>query len=292
MFRKSKDKIMEVFHMLIGAFNILLIILIFLFIFKNSLEFFEKVPLKDFLFGREWISLSDKFGIIPLLTGTFWVTVIALGISVTVGIVTSIYISEYANKKMKKFLKLIIETMSAVPSVVLGYIGLYVLSVKVKEIFGLTTGLNAITGGIMLSFIAMPTIVSLTCDALNSIDKSYKEASLALGANKLETTVKVLVPAAMPGIFASIMLGFGRVVGETIAVLMITGNAPIIALKPTVSVRTLTATIASEMGEVVQGSIHYHALFAIALILFIISFAVNTIADRYVKKATKMAVKK
>lgn len=292
MFRKSKDKIMEVFHMLIGAFNILLIILIFLFIFKNSLEFFEKVPLKDFLFGREWISLSDKFGIIPLLTGTFWVTVIALGISVTVGIVTSIYISEYANKKMKKFLKLIIETMSAVPSVVLGYIGLYVLSVKVKEIFGLTTGLNAITGGIMLSFIAMPTIVSLTCDALNSIDKSYKEASLALGANKLETTVKVLVPAAMPGIFASIMLGFGRVVGETIAVLMITGNAPIIALKPTVSVRTLTATIASEMGEVVQGSTHYHALFAIALILFIISFAVNTIADRYVKKATKMAVKK
>lgn len=292
MFRKTKDKIMEVFHIFIGAFNILLIILIFLFIFKNSLEFFEKVPLKDFLFGREWISLSDKFGIIPLLTGTFWVTAIALGISVTVGIVTSIYISEYANKRMKKFLKLIIETMSAVPSVVLGYIGLYVLSVKVKEIFGLTTGLNAITGGIMLSFIAMPTIVSLTCDALNSIDKSYKEASLALGANKLETTVKVLVPAAMPGIFASIMLGFGRVVGETIAVLMITGNAPIIALKPTVSVRTLTATIASEMGEVVQGSIHYHALFAIALILFIISFAVNTIADRYVKKATKMAVKK
>lgn len=286
--RKFKDNLMNKVHSTIGIFNILIVVLIFIFILTNSLAFFRGYSLIDFFFGTSWISLSGKYGLLPLLVGSFWVTVVALGISVPVGIITTIYLSEFADKKTKKTLKIIIETMSALPSVVLGYLGLYVLSGFVKDTFQLTSGLNALTGGIMLSFMAIPTIVSLSDDALNALDKSYREASLALGANKLETVFKVLLPAAFPGIFAGVMLGFGRIIGETMAVLMVTGNAPIMATSPLSPVRTLTATIAAEMGEVVQGSQHYHALFAIGLILFAISFLTNSIADKYIRKSRKL----
>lgn len=286
--RKVKDSFMNKFHSVVGIFNILIVILIFIFILTNSLSFFKDYPLSKFFFGTEWISLSDKYGLLPLLVGSFWVTLVALCISIPVGIITTIYIFEFANKKTKKIIKIIIETMSALPSVVLGYLGLYVLSGFIKDSFNLPSGLNALTGGIMLSFMAIPTIVSLSDDALNALDKSYREASLALGANKLETVFKVLLPAAFPGIFAGIMLGFGRIIGETMAVLMITGNAPIMATSPLSPVRTLTATIAAEMGEVVQGSQHYHALFAIGLVLFAISFLTNSIADKYIRKSRKL----
>ncbi|MGL5376916.1 MAG: phosphate ABC transporter permease subunit PstC [Cetobacterium sp.] len=286
--RKIKDSFMNSFHSVIGIFNILIVILIFIFILFNSISFFREYPVTKFLTGTEWISLSDKYGFLPLLIGSFWVTFVALAISVPIGIIVTIYLSEFANKKTKKILKIIIETMSALPSVVLGYLGLYVLSGFIKNSFDLTSGLNALTGGIMLSFMAIPTIVSLSDDALNALDKSYREASLALGANKLETVFKILLPAAFPGIFAGIMLGFGRIIGETMAVLMITGNAPIMAMSPFSPVRTLTATIAAEMGEVVQGSQHYHALFAIGLVLFAISFLTNSIADKYIRKSRKL----
>ena len=279
---------MNKFHSVVGIFNILIVILIFIFILTNSLSFFKDYPLSKFFFGTEWISLSDKYGLLPLLVGSFWVTLVALCISIPVGIITTIYIFEFANKKTKKIIKIIIETMSALPSVVLGYLGLYVLSGFIKDSFNLPSGLNALSGGIMLSFMAIPTIVSLSDDALNALDKSYREASLALGANRLETIFKILLPAAFPGIFAGIMLGFGRIIGETMAVLMITGNAPIMATSPLSPVRTLTATIAAEMGEVVQGSQHYHALFAIGLVLFIISFLTNSIADKYIRKSRKL----
>ncbi|MEG0069224.1 phosphate ABC transporter permease subunit PstC [Cetobacterium sp.] len=286
--RKLKDSVMTGVNSLVGIFNILIVLLIFIFILINSLEFFREYPVSKFFFGTDWISLSGKYGLLPLLVGSFWVTIVALGISIPIGIVTTIYLSEFASSKTRKTLKIIIETMSALPSVVLGYLGLYVLSGFIKETFGLTSGLNALTGGIMLSFMAIPTIVSLSDDALNALDKSYREASLALGANKLETVFKILLPAAFPGIFAGIMLGFGRIIGETMAVLMITGNAPIMASSPLSPVRTLTATIAAEMGEVVQGSEHYHALFAIGLVLFAISFLTNSIADKYIRKSRKL----
>ncbi|MGL4688325.1 MAG: phosphate ABC transporter permease subunit PstC, partial [Fusobacteriaceae bacterium] len=252
------------------------------------INFFKEYPIRKFIFGNEWISLSGKFGVLPLLVGTFWITFIALIIAVPFGIMTSLYINEYATKKVRKYLKICVETMAAIPSVVLGFIGLSVFSIPIKRIFSLNTGLTALTGGIMLAFMAIPTIVSFSDDALESLDKSYKEASFALGANRLETLIKILIPAAFPGIFAGIMLGFGRIVGETMAVLMITGNSPIMAKSPLSPVRALTATIASEMGEVVQGSTHYYALFAIGLVLFIISFATTSIADIYVRKSRKL----
>ena len=262
--------------------------LIFLFIVVNGLKFFSSYSVTDFFFGKKWISLSELYGLLPLLVGSFWVTIVALVIAVPVGILTAIYIAEYATPKVRTFLKIIIETMSAIPSVVLGVIGLYVLSGPIKNLFNLSSGLTALTGGIMLAFMALPTIVSIADDSLEALDKSYKEASLALGANQVETIFNVLLPAAFPGIFAGIMLGFGRIIGETLTVLMITGNSPILATTPLSAVRTLTATIAAEMGEVVQGSTHYYALFAIGIVLFIISFITNCIADKFIRKAREL----
>lgn len=287
--RKAKDTGMRYTLFGIGISNIVIIFLIFLFIFFNGIKFFREYPVTKFIFGTKWISLSDYFGLLPLLVGSFWVTLIALLISIPVGIFTAIYINEYATPKMRTLFKITIETMSAIPSVVLGFLGLYVLSGIVKDIFNLHSGLTALSGGIMLAFMAIPTIVSIADDSLAALDKSYKEASLALGANKLETIANVLLPAAFPGIFAGIMLGFGRIIGETLTVLMITGNSPILATSPLSPVRTLTATIAAEMGEVVNGSTHYYALFAIGLILFFISFITNSIADRFIRKSRSMS---
>ncbi len=285
--RRLKDKTMKGTIFSIAGFNILLVFMIFMFVFTNSLKFFGHISPKDFFLGKVWISLSEIYGLLPLFMGTLWVTLVALGISVPLSVITAIYIAEYAKPKTREVLKITIETMSALPSVALGYIGLYVLSGPIKDLFGLPTGLTALTGGIMLAFMAMPTMISMADDSLRALDKSYKQASLALGANRLETIVKVLLPAAFPGIFAGIMLGFGRIVGETMTVLMVTGNSPNLRATFLSPVRTMTATIAAEMGEVVQGSDHYFSLFAIGLVLFIISFITNTLGDYFIQKSRR-----
>ena len=289
--RKTKDQFMKHSIFGIAGFNIIIVFFIFFFIFTNSMKFFKDFPMKDFFMGREWISLSEKYGLLPLFMGSFWVTVVALGISIPLSLVIAVYIAEYAKPKTREGLKVLIEIMGALPSVVLGYIGLYVLSNPIKEFFGLNTGLTSLTGGTLLAFMAIPGMVSISDDAIRALDRSYKEASMALGANKLETIIKVILPAAFPGIFAGIMLGFGRIIGETMTVLMVTGNASILKAGPLSPVRTLTATIAAEMGEVVQGSTHYYALFAIGLVLFAINFARNIIADHFMHKSRKITGK-
>lgn len=286
--RKLKDKFMKGSIFGIAGFNIILVFMIFFFVFSNSLKFFGEFPMKDFFLGKEWISLSEKYGLLPLMAGSFWVTGIAISIAAPLSVITAVYIAEYADPKIREGLKVTIETMAALPSVVLGYIGLYVFSGPIKNIFNLNTGLTALTGGIILAFMAIPTMVSMADDSIRALDKSYKEASLSLGANKLETIVKIILPGAFPGIFAGIMLGFGRIIGETMAVLMVTGNAPILKAGPLSPVRTLTATIAAEMGEVVQGGTHYYALFAIGFVLFAISFTTNTLGDHFIHKSRKM----
>lgn len=268
----------------IALINIICIALIFLFLLINGIEFFKFYSLQKFLFGLEWISLSDIYGIVPLVVGSFWVSIIAITISIIISFFIIIYMSEYASKKIRKILKISIEIISAIPSVVWGFIGLYFVSEKIQNFFELNTGLTALTGSIMLSFMAIPTIVTISDDALKNVDISYKEASFSLGANKLETTLFILLPAASSGIFSSFMLAFGRILGETIAVLMITGNSPIITNTPLSPVRTLTATIASEMGEVIQNTPHYYSLFSIGLFLFIISFIINTLASYIVRR--------
>ena len=269
-----------------GLSSIVIVILILLFLLREGLALFNTVPLSDFLGGQRWYPISDppRFGIFPLLMGSAVVTAGAITFSVPVGVASALFISEIAKGWIKEALKTGIELFAAIPSVVLGFLGITVLAPFIRQVFHLPTGLTALTGSITLAFMAMPTIVSITEDALAAVPRGYREAALALGATRWQMMVRVLLPAAGSGILAAVMLGVGRVIGETMAVMMVTGNAPVIPHTLLQPVRTLTATIAAEMGETVRGSDHYVALFAIGIVLFVISFMVNLIADLFMHR--------
>ena len=264
-----------------GIASILCVILIFIFLAKEGFSLFKTVSIPDFLLGKKWYPISEPplFGILPLILGSLFVTLGAALISVPIGIASAVYIAEVAPLHVKEILKSGIELLAAIPSVVLGFIGMVTLVPFVKNAFNLPTGLSALSGSIMLAFMAMPTIVSIAEDALNAVPRKYREAALALGATRWQAIWRVTLRAASSGIVAAVMLGIGRVIGETMAVMMITGNAARIPESIFQPVRTLTATVAAEMGETVQNSDHYFALFAIGIVLFVITFVINLIAD-------------
>lgn len=234
-----------------------------------------------FLGGVNWYPISHppQFGILPLLLGSLAVTLGASVIAIPLGVAVAVYLAEIAPPALREALKPVIELLASIPSVVIGFVGVAVVAPAVKQAFGLQTGFTALTGAVSLAWMALPTIVSIAEDALHAVPASYKEASLALGASRWETIVHAILPAARPGIIAAAMLGIGRVVGETMAVMMLTGNAAVIPTSLLQPVRTMTATIAAEMGETVFGSAHYHALFGIGLALFLITFTINFTAD-------------
>ncbi len=282
----TKEKSIKLIMLLAASTSIFIVLLIFLFLAKEAAPFIFKPGLSE-LFTARWVPVSfqkESFGILPLVTGSLLVTIIATLIAVPIGVCGAIYISEVATSGERRFLKPFIELLAGIPSVVIGFFGLTVLAPLVKSAFGLQTGLNALTGALLLALMAIPTIVSISEDAIRSVPKSYKEGSLALGASRLETIWKVTTPAALPGIIAASMLGMGRVVGETMAVMMVTGNAAQITASPLESVRTMTATIAAEMGEVPFGSVHYRALFCVGIVLLLLTFTINIIAQRALKK--------
>jgi len=284
--RKIKEFFIEKLILICGLASIFFVILIFLFLLKEGLAVFKTVLPSNFLCGSKWYPISEpaQLGILPLILGSLLVTIGAAIISIPIGVACAIYIAEVAPAKFKEILKAGIELLAAIPSVVLGFIGMVTLVPWVKAIFKLPTGLTALSGSIMLAFMAMPTIVSIAEDALYSIPKTYKEGALALGATHWQAIWRVMLPAASSGILAAVMLGLGRVIGETMAVMMITGNSAVIPQSILQPVRTLTATIAAEMGEAVVGSEHYFALFTIGIVLFILSFAVNVTADLFLHK--------
>jgi len=284
--QKWKEKAVKLGLLGASSTSILIVLLIFFYLIKEALPFALDPGLSS-LSGSVWAPtsmLKESFGILPLLTGSLLVTAIATIIAVPVGVIAAIYISEIARPAEREVLKPFIELLAALPSVVIGFFGLVVFVPLVKSVFGLSTGLTALTGALLLALMAIPTIISISEDAINSVPSSYKQASLALGASKLETIFKITVPAALSGIVASITLGIGRVIGETMAVLMVTGNAAVVTMNPLTSVRTMTATIAAEMGEVAFGSNHYRALFWVALILLGITFALNILAQKALSK--------
>lgn len=287
--RKFKEFIIEKLILLCGLASILFVVLIFLFLLKEGLAVFKTITPFKFILGRSWYPISEpaQLGILPLILGSLVVTIGAAFISIPIGVACAVYIAEVAPLKIKEILKAGIELLAAIPSVVLGFIGMVTLVPWVKNIFHLPTGLTALSGSIILAFMAMPTIVSIAEDALYSVPKTYKEGSLALGATHWQTIYRVMLPAASSGILAAVMLGIGRVIGETMAVMMITGNAALIPHSILQPVRTLTATIAAEMGEAVVGSEHFFALFAIGIVLFVISFAVNVTADLFLHRQRK-----
>ncbi len=266
--------------------SILIVLLIFVFVGKEAAPFAVDPGLQELLADR-WAPVSferEMFGMLPLLAGSLVVTFMATLIAVPFGVIAAVYIAEIAHPAEREFFKPFIELLAGIPSVVLGFFGLVVLSPIVKNVFHLNTGLTALTGALLLALMSIPTIISISEDAIRGVPASYKAASLSLGASRLQTIWKVTVPAALSGIVAAVMLGIGRVIGETMAVMMVTGNAAVVTFSPLASVRTLTATIAAEMGEVPFGSHHYRALFCIGVVLLIITFALNAIAQRVLKK--------
>jgi phosphate transport system permease protein len=284
--RKLKEFIIEKLILICGLASVFFVALIFLFLLKEGLALFRFIGADKFLGGRNWYPISEppQLGILPLILGSLLVTFGAAVISIPIGIGCALYIAEVAPAAIKEVLKAGIELLAAIPSVVLGFIGMVTLVPAVKHIFHLPTGLTAFSGSVMLAFMAMPTIVSVAEDALYSVPKSYKEGALALGATHWQAVWRVMLPAAKNGILAAVMLGIGRVIGETMAVMMITGNSAVIPQSILAPVRTLTATIAAEMGEAVVGSEHYFALFAIGIVLFMISFLINVSADLFLHK--------
>jgi phosphate transport system permease protein len=272
-----------------GYSAIIFVILIFYFLLSEGLPIFGEVPLSEF-FQVRWYPIEDYFGLLPLLVGSLIVTVGALIIAVPLGLLTAIYIAEVASPRTKEILKPLVELLGGFPSVVLGFLGLLILSQYLRVLFALPTGLSALTGALILAGIAIPAIVSISEDALDTVPRGYRDASLALGATEWQTIWRVTLPAAKSGVLTAIMLGIGRAIGETMVVLMVTGNAPMMPRGLTTFVnptRTMTATIAAEMGEVATGSTHYSVLFFIGIILFTIALIVNVTASTFVFRRKK-----
>ena len=270
-----------------GSSSILFILLIFFFLVKEGLPTLTEVSFKD-LFAARWYPIEDLFGIVPLISGSLIVTISSILIALPLGVGTAIYIGEIAPDNVKEVLKPAVEILAGIPSVVLGFIGIQVLSPFLRVFLNLPTGLTALSGAILLALIAIPSIVSIAEDALYAVPNSYREASYAVGATQWQTIWGVVLPAARNGLMTAVMLGIGRSLGETMAVMMVTGNAAtsFSGLKSFVTpVRTMTATIASEMGEVATGSVHYHVLFFIGIILFIFSLAINVSSSSFQGKS-------
>jgi phosphate transport system permease protein len=237
------------------------------------------------LLSKDWVPVSEKprYGILALIIGTFKITIISILFAAPLAILAALYTATFASKRMKEIIKPAIELLAGFPSVVIGFFALMVLATFLQNIFQYDTRLNSFVGGIAMGIAAIPIIFTITEDALTAVPKTYNEASLALGASKWQTAFFVILPAATPGIFAAILLGVGRVFGETMIALMATGNAAQMGLNPFESVRTLAATIGAEMAEVVFGDTHYNVLFLIGSLLFIFTFVINAIAEFYVK---------
>jgi len=274
-----------------GYSAIVFVALIFFFLIREGAPTLGEVDLAN-LFSVRWYPIEDLFGILPLITGSLVVTIGAMLIAFPLGIGTAVYISEIAPRWMREILKPLVELLGGLPSVVLGFLGILLVSPFLRVFLDLPTGLTAFTGSLLLGGIAVPTIVSVAEDALDAVPRSYREGAWALGATRWQTIWRVTLPAAKSGALTAVMLGIGRAIGETMTVMMVTGNAPVLAIKlgslfsP---VRTMTATIAAEMGEVANGSVHYHTLFFIGMTLFLISLAVNIVASSVVFRAKKRA---
>lgn len=259
---------------------------IFIFLIINSLPLFEKYPLSDFLFGMYWYPTSEppEFGIFPLIIASILVTLLSCAIAVPLGVFTAAYLAEIAHKNTRRIIKPFVELLASLPSVVIGFFGMVIVAPYLQDQFDLLTGLNLFNASLMLAFMSVPTICTISEDALHSVSISLKEASLALGATKWETLIRVVIPAALPGIGTAVMLGMSRAIGETMVVLMVAGGAAMIPESIFDPVRPMPASIAAEMAEAPYFSEHYLALFAIGLVLFIFTFCFNYIAFRITEK--------
>ncbi|MGC9468448.1 MAG: phosphate ABC transporter permease subunit PstC [Anaerolineae bacterium] len=276
---------------LTGISAIALVILIFLFLVREGLPAFADVPIGSLL-ARRWYPIENYFGLLPLIAGSLLITIGAAVIALPLGVATAIFIAEIIPDWAREILKPIVEVLAGIPSVVIGFIGMIAIAPLFRTTLNIPTGLTAFTGMVLLAWMALPTVVSVVEDVLDTVPKTYRDAGLALGLTRWQTIAKIVVPAGKSGILTALMLGVGRAIGETMTVMMVTGNAPRLPRGPLdifMPARTMTATIAAEMGEVAQGSTHYHVLFAVGLTLFVITFVVNLAAAAVIFQRTKRA---
>jgi phosphate transport system permease protein len=287
--RENIDLLFKNIFKATGTATILLLAGIFFMLLYNSITFFIHVNPIDFFTGSQWDpqSLKGKYSIIPLLVSTGLVAMGSMLIAVPLGILTAAFLSELAGSKLQSILKPIIEMLAAIPSVAIGFLGIVLVGPGIAKLFGIQNGLNALNGSLLLALMALPTIITISEDAIHAVPKSHREASLALGANKWQTLYRVTLPAAVPGLIAAVMLGLGRALGETMTVLMATGNSSALPTGFLDSIRTITATIAIEMGEVPYQTTHYFALFAIAAVLFMITLLINLLGEYFANRLRK-----
>jgi len=280
--RDLQEAAIRAFFFTSGILAVLVLIGIFLTLLTTAIPAFREIKIAEFLGSSRWDPTSPEkaeYGLLAMIMSTLLVTAGALVIAVPVGIGVAAYLADVAHWRVREVLKPVVEVLAGIPSVVVGFLGIVLFGPAISKIFHTGNGLNALNGSVLLAIMALPTIVSISEDSLNAVPRAYSEASLALGASRWQTLVRVKLPAGLSGIIAAVMLGMGRAIGETMTVLMATGNARSFPHGLLDSVRTMTAGIAIELGEVPYYTTHYYALFAIGLVLFIMTFAVNLVAD-------------
>lgn len=289
-FKHIKEEPIEVLLFLCAFFSVIILILMLFFIGREGSQAFSTFGI-DLIIGQHWETNDNLFGAFPLIYGSIMVVTGALVIAIPWGVITAIFIAEVLPFSIRDFIKSLIELLASIPSIIYGFIGVLYLAPQIASIFGISSGRVALTASLVLAIMSVPTIVGVSGETISAVPKEYKEAALALGATRWQTIKSVVLPIAKSGIFASVMLGFGRAIGETVAVLMVSGTTAVV---PTPfwnllsRVYPLTATIAMQTGEAAVGSLEYSALFGLGLILFIITFIVNTLADVIVKREPKM----
>ena len=285
--RDFKEAAIKAFFFTCGILAVLVLAGIFLTLLATAVPAFREIRLSEFLGNTRWDPTSPEkaeYGLLSMIASTLLVTVGSLILAVPIGIGVAAYLSDVAHWRVREVLKPIVEILAGIPSVVVGFLGIVLFGPFLAKIFHTGNGLNALNGSILLAIMALPTIISISEDSLNAVPRAYSEASLALGASRWQTLVRVKLPAGLSGIVAAVMLGMGRAIGETMTVLMATGNARSFPTGMFDAVRTMTSNIAIELGEVPYYTTHYYALFAIGLVLFVMTFAVNLVADVVLRK--------
>ena len=278
---RIKERVIQNLFLLVALASIVILALIVVFLFREGVPIFKQVSVQDFLFGKYWYPTYEppEFGIFALIVASIMVTLIASLIAVPLGLLSAIYISEIASIRLKEILKPIIELLASLPSVVIGFFGMVVVAPFLQEVFDIPTGLNVVNASVMLALMAVPTISSISEDAIHAVRRELREASLALGATQWETISRVVIPASLSGICTATILGMSRAIGETMVVLMVAGGAAAIPESIFDACRPMPASIAAEMAEAPFRSDHYYALFATGIVLFLMTLGFNLIAD-------------
>ncbi|HUU41716.1 MAG TPA: phosphate ABC transporter permease subunit PstC [Desulfatiglandales bacterium] len=284
--RQTRERAIRIFFFCVALASITTLALIVVFLFMEGIPIFSKVSVQDFIFGKYWYPTSEPpdFGIFPLIVASLAVTAVASVISIPLGVLTALYLAEVASARLREWVKPIVELLASLPSVVIGFFGMVIVAPFLQEIFDIPTGLNLFNASLMLAFMSIPTICSISEDAIFSVPRELKEASLALGATHWETIIRVIIPASISGISTAIILGMSRAIGETMVVLMVAGGATLIPSSIFDPVRPMPASIAAEMAEAPFRGDHYYALFATGIVLFLFTLLFNLLADHITHK--------